>query len=367
MNDDHIHAFVSESRESITDLNNALLALEDDPNDEEAIESVFRTAHTLKGNFGAMGFSNASDLAHVLEDLLDEIRDGEIEVTPEIMDAAFEGVDRIETIVDEIERDGDSATNPEETTARLRAAIEEGNAAISDDETDDNGAASDEASEETEETTGDTEADVDVTFAHAEEPPLFEGAETISHARIGVDPDGMLGVDGMLVLEPLSEAFDGLETAPARDEIEEGEYDGEFDVFVPGIASAELTETLETVGAVETFEVAEIASGTDVESDAAETAEETTAEADETADESGEATEADQTNTEADDDATADEAEETAVAPGLVPAVGAISRRSASTSIDSTNFTGSSNSSSPVGSRSGAQSKTKTSRRHRTA
>ena len=180
MNDDHIHAFVSESRESITDLNNALLALEDDPNDEEAIESVFRTAHTLKGNFGAMGFSNASDLAHVLEDLLDEIRDGEIEVTPEIMDAAFEGVDRIETIVDEIERDGDSATNPEETTARLRAAIEEGNAAISDDETDDNGAASDEASEETEETTGDTEADVDVTFAHAEEPPLFEGAKTIS-------------------------------------------------------------------------------------------------------------------------------------------------------------------------------------------
>ena len=312
MNDDHIHAFVSESRESITDLNNALLALEDDPNDEEAIESVFRTAHTLKGNFGAMGFSNASDLAHVLEDLLDEIRDGEIEVTPEIMDAAFEGVDRIETIVDEIERDGDSATNPEETTARLRAAIEEGNAAISDDETDDNGAASDEASEETEETTGDTEADVDVTFAHAEEPPLFEGAKTISHARIGVDPDGMLGVDGMLVLEPLSEAFDGLETAPARDEIEEGEYDGEFDVFVPGIASAELTETLETVGAVETFEVAEIASGTDVESDAAETAEETTAEADETADESGEATEADQTDTEADDDATADEAEETA-------------------------------------------------------
>ena len=78
MNDDHIHAFVSESRESITDLNNALLALEDDPNDEEAIESVFRTAHTLKGNFGAMGFSNASDLAHVLEDLLDEIRDGNI-------------------------------------------------------------------------------------------------------------------------------------------------------------------------------------------------------------------------------------------------------------------------------------------------
>jgi len=56
MNDDHTQAFVSECRESITALNNALLTLEDDPDDAEAIESVFRTAHTLKGNFGAMGF-----------------------------------------------------------------------------------------------------------------------------------------------------------------------------------------------------------------------------------------------------------------------------------------------------------------------
>jgi two-component system chemotaxis sensor kinase CheA len=305
MNDDHIHAFVSESRESITDLNNALLALEDDPNDEEAIESVFRTAHTLKGNFGAMGFSNASDLAHVLEDLLDEIRDGEIEVTPEIMDAAFQGVDRIETIVDEIEHDGDSTTNPEETTARLRAAIEEGDAAASDDEADEGDATDEEIEETSEDTTGD-ETDVDVTFAHAEEPPIFEDSDGFVHARIGVDPDGMLGVDAMLVLDPLSEAFDGLETAPAQDAIEEGEYDGEFDVFVPGTEPDELIETLETVGAVETFEVTEIGSGTVAEAevgDETEAAEEQTEEADE-------GDEAEQTDGET-EDATDGDADET--------------------------------------------------------
>jgi two-component system chemotaxis sensor kinase CheA len=263
MNDDHIHAFVSESRESITDLNNALLALEDDPNDEEAIESVFRTAHTLKGNFGAMGFSNASDLAHVLEDLLDEIRDGNIEVTPEIMDAAFEGVDRIETIVDEIERDGDSKTNPEETTARLRAAIEEGNATAAD-----SGAVEEATGSDGD--TGDADAesesdgvDTDVAFAHAEEPPVFEDTDSFVHARIGVDPDGMLGVDAMLVLEPVSETFDRIETAPERDEIEEGEYDGEFDLFVPDADPDDLAETLETVGAVERLELTEI--GADAE------------------------------------------------------------------------------------------------------
>jgi two-component system chemotaxis sensor kinase CheA len=251
MNDDHIHAFVSECRESITDLNNALLALEDDPDNEEAIESVFRTAHTLKGNFGAMGFSNASELAHVLEDLLDEIRDGEIAVTPEIMDAAFEGVDRIETIVDEIDRDGDTQTNPDETTARLRATIEgdtgEGAEATEGEDTDGGGGETENAAD-----------DAEPTFAHAEEVPTMDGREEIVHALIGVDPDGMLGVDAMLVLEPLAGAFEDLRTAPARDRIEEGEYDGTFDVFVPAESAAPLADELEGIGAVESFDVTEI-------------------------------------------------------------------------------------------------------------
>ena len=238
MNDDHIHAFVSECRESITDLNNALLTLEDDPDDDEAIESVFRTAHTLKGNFGAMGFSNASELAHVLEDLLDEIRAGDVQVTPEIMDAAFEGVDRIETIVDEIDSEGDSQTNPDGTTARLRAAIEGGAAGDGDGEADGNAA-----------TVPDAE------FVHAESPPSLDGATDVLHARVGVDPDGMLGVDAMLILDPLVEAFDGLETAPPRDAVEEGNYDGAFDVFVPEGDAEALASELGSIGAVETFEV----------------------------------------------------------------------------------------------------------------
>ena len=269
MNEDHIHAFVSESRESITDLNNALLALEDDPNDDEAIESVFRTAHTLKGNFGAMGFSDASELAHVLEDLLDEIRDGEIDVTPGIMDAAFDGVDRIETIVDEIEANGESTVETESTTARLRAAIEDGPEAVAATDATGGSADADPADadneSEPESESGpdpeDDDADETPVFAHADGTPAFEDADRVAHARVDVDPDGMLGVDGMLVLEPIADAVDALETAPSRDAIEEGEYDGSFDVFVPDGDAGELSETLGSIGAVEAFETAEL--GTD--------------------------------------------------------------------------------------------------------
>lgn len=256
MNDDHIHAFVSESRESIIDLNNALLALEDDPNDDDAIESVFRTAHTLKGNFGAMGFSNASELAHVLEDLLDEIRAGDLEVTPEIMDAAFDGVDSIETIIDEIEANGDSTTNPDETTARLRAAIDGG---ATDADTSDEADGEDES-----DPASDGEA---IGFAHAETPPEFDDASELTHGRVEVDPDGMLGVDGMLILEPLSKAVDELVTAPPRASIEDGEYGGTFDVFAPGAAEERLTELLEDIGAVEKFGTRTIRETSDGSSD----------------------------------------------------------------------------------------------------
>jgi len=111
MDDQYLDAFIRESEEAITELNNSLLELESDPSNTEAMDSIFRTAHTLKGNFGAMGFDNAADLAHAMEDLLDEMRQGEMEVTPDLMDLVFAGVDQIEVIVGEIEEHGESGTD----------------------------------------------------------------------------------------------------------------------------------------------------------------------------------------------------------------------------------------------------------------
>ncbi|MFW6385347.1 MAG: Hpt domain-containing protein, partial [Halodesulfurarchaeum sp.] len=47
--DDYLEDFVREGEEHVTELNNALLALESNPEDEDAMDSIFRTAHTLKG------------------------------------------------------------------------------------------------------------------------------------------------------------------------------------------------------------------------------------------------------------------------------------------------------------------------------
>jgi two-component system chemotaxis sensor kinase CheA len=65
---DYLEAFVEESRALITELNNLLLELE--KGNVEVINSIFRIAHTIKGNSAAMGFDGLSELAHAIEDLL---------------------------------------------------------------------------------------------------------------------------------------------------------------------------------------------------------------------------------------------------------------------------------------------------------
>src|SRR6056297_3057423 len=124
MDEELYQAFITESEESITQLNNSLLTLESNPEDDEAIDDIFRRAHTLKGNFGAMGFDAAATVAHAIEDLLDEVRQGGLDVTPERMDLVFEGVDLIVDILHDIEANGETTIDPAETVSALRAAAE---------------------------------------------------------------------------------------------------------------------------------------------------------------------------------------------------------------------------------------------------
>ena len=265
MDDQYLDAFIRESEEAITELNNSLLDLESDPQDQEAMDSIFRTAHTLKGNFGAMGFEDASDLAHAMEDLLDAMRQGEMAVTPERMDLIFAGVDMIEAIVHEIDEDGESDTDTAEMVTRFRTVLE--GAEFDDDPTDAPG--SDSAPEPA---TGDTDAEATVgganaddtgstagTTASATDPEALvagvdlagaEASERAVHATVSVGDGDMLGVDAMLALEAIEEAFSLLGTDPGREAVEDGAFEDTFGVVV-GAPGADAVETeLDEVGAV---------------------------------------------------------------------------------------------------------------------
>jgi len=219
MTEEYVQAFVHESEEQLTDLNNSLLALESDPDDREAMDDIFRTAHTLKGNFGAMGYDEASDLAHAIEDLLDELREGDMAVTPEVMDLVFAGVDRLELAVESIDEDGTVDVETADLETDIRTVIESGGA------------------------TG-GEADVDGSNDDAAQVDTFE-------VTVEVGDSEMKGVDGMLVLEAIREECDLVEATPAPEAIEDGEYEDDFDLVVASTTADELRATLDRVSAIE--------------------------------------------------------------------------------------------------------------------
>ncbi|MFW6458462.1 MAG: chemotaxis protein CheW [Halodesulfurarchaeum sp.] len=206
--DDYLEEFVREGEEHVTELNNALLTLESNPEDQEAMDRIFRTAHTLKGNFGAMGFEDASDLAHAVEDLLDEMREGEIAVTADRMDHIFAGIDEIEACLDEIEATGEVSRNVQPIISDLRTVLAN-------------------AEGEPAEPTGEPAGEDSTAFVFEQGELDLEDDRGVQ-ATVELADSEMPGVDAMFVLEDIEETFEILATAPGREAIENGEYEKRF-------------------------------------------------------------------------------------------------------------------------------------------
>jgi len=239
MDDQYLDAFIGESKEEITKLNNSLLTLESDPSNQEAMDQIFRTAHTLKGNFGAMGFEAAANLAHAMEDLLDEMREGNMQVTPDVMDMIFASVDQIEAIVNEIEEHGEANVDTSGMVDQLRTVLEEGAEP-----------ANGQATAPTED-----ESDIDVTDLDIDGDDL-DGK--LVHAEIDIGDSSMPGVDAIFALEATEEIFEILETNPERDAIEDGEYDETFDVFIEAEDLPRVDAEFEGIGKIEEANVTDV-------------------------------------------------------------------------------------------------------------
>ncbi|OON96172.1 MAG: chemotaxis protein CheA [Epulopiscium sp. Nele67-Bin005] len=98
----YLQIFIEESRENLQSLNENLLKLEGEPDNIQVLNDIFRVAHTLKGMAGTMGFVRMQSLTHSIENVLSEIRNGELHITPEMLDILFQCLDALENYVDQI-------------------------------------------------------------------------------------------------------------------------------------------------------------------------------------------------------------------------------------------------------------------------
>ena len=120
MQDSYRELFLSESQEYLTNINNCLVKLEENPSDKDSINEIFRCVHTLKGMSATMGFDKLSHLAHEMEDLLDELRNLRKKMTSETVDALFQGVDMLEQLFEEIKTNKESVIDIEPVLKNLK-------------------------------------------------------------------------------------------------------------------------------------------------------------------------------------------------------------------------------------------------------
>lgn len=92
----YLEIFIDETKEHLQTLNDQVLVLEAEPDNIDTINEIFRAAHSLKGMAGTMGFKRMQRLTHDMENVFSEIRNGKMNVTPDLVDVVFKCLDAIE-------------------------------------------------------------------------------------------------------------------------------------------------------------------------------------------------------------------------------------------------------------------------------
>src|SRR5579862_2152567 len=107
MNDaDIVKDFLIESYENLDRLDRDLVELEKNPHDENALAGIFRTIHTIKGTCGFLGFGRLEKVAHVGENLLSRLRDGQLTLTQKITRALLNTAAAVRQMLKEIQSTG---------------------------------------------------------------------------------------------------------------------------------------------------------------------------------------------------------------------------------------------------------------------
>ncbi|MGE0048798.1 MAG: ATP-binding protein [Acidithiobacillus sp.] len=120
MDMDILQDYLAEARELLEKAQEEILCLEDQPEDDELLASLFRAFHTLKGGAGFLEAQNLVDWTHHLEDLLDKLRSHQLCVSSDMIDAILRGLDVIDGMLQELAQGDDPAPGPEDLGTRIR-------------------------------------------------------------------------------------------------------------------------------------------------------------------------------------------------------------------------------------------------------
>ena len=120
--DDLLSEFLTETNESLAELDVELVQLEQNPNDKDLLGNIFRLMHTIKGTCGFLGLPRLESVAHAGENVLGKVRDGELVVTPQAVTLILECLDSIRALLERLEAtEAEPEGDDSDLIARLNA------------------------------------------------------------------------------------------------------------------------------------------------------------------------------------------------------------------------------------------------------
>lgn len=235
----YLEIFIDETKEHLQSLNEQLLILEKEPENEDTINEIFRSAHSLKGMAGTMGYKRMQRLTHDMENVLSEIRAGKMKVKAELVDVLFKGLDALESYLDSIVTSADEGTEDNEDIIKnLNRILDEGVKVFSQ------GAS--EAKEETSKpvvsaaaiatATAKESAQADIALADHElravEKMTQEGGHAYSLTVYIQESCILKAARAFLVFKALEELGDIIKSKPEVQDIEDERFDLDFSVVL---------------------------------------------------------------------------------------------------------------------------------------
>lgn len=124
ISEEELPVFMAEVDEHLQVLDDILIRLEREEPDSELIQTVFRSAHTIKGMSGMIGHKRMTNLTHTLENILDGVRKNSIPISKQLFDLCLEAVDYLRLLRDEVVTSQTCDVNIDEMVTALKDFIE---------------------------------------------------------------------------------------------------------------------------------------------------------------------------------------------------------------------------------------------------
>lgn len=252
----YLEIFIDETQEHLQDLSQHLMILEEEPENADTINEIFRAAHSLKGMAGTMGYKRMQHLTHIMENVFSEIRNGKMNVTSDLVDILFDCLDALQAYLDNIQQTADEGTEDNEPIiARLNAFLE------SEGKPEEKPAPTPAVAEEAK--AAQNSAPIDMKFEEFEVNAIKEALAKKFHVYkidVKIDESCILkAARAFLVFKAIEELGEIVKSNPSVQDIEDEKFEFEFCIIMFSQEELEkVTKAVENVSEIKEVKAVEI-------------------------------------------------------------------------------------------------------------